>query len=128
MKYLKTYTKLFESIDNNIKKDIEDISIELMDCGVDYVIKDVRYWNNDIASECLAIELKGSKDSFFRLQDIMDVLLRLNDYVQETNYSIDLARDKDDTYLPIEEFIEVFSGEELYELEIYIYDNTLYKE
>ena len=113
-----------ESIDDNIKLDIKDIAIELVDYGFDYETKDCKYYKDgEHDYECFAIEIKDSKERFFRLEDLSEVLLRIRDYVKNTNYSIDIGIPKDDTYLSLEDFIEEFEGEELYEMEIYIYDN-----
>lgn len=123
MKYLKTY-KLFESIDANIKSDIEDIALELADCEIYYEISDRKYWKNSITpEESLIIYLKDNQNRFFTIKDIEDVLLRMKDYLKTTDYSIDLSIPDSDDYLTFDEFIEEFSGEELYHVNIIIYYN-----
>ena len=122
MKYLKSY-KLFESIDTNIKSDIEDIVIELTDCEIYYDISDSKYWKNGTNSEeALIIYLRDNQNRFFTIKDIEDVLLRLKDYLKTTDYSIDLLIPDSNDYL-FDEFIEEFSGEELYHVNIIIYYN-----
>jgi hypothetical protein len=138
MRYLKTY-KLFESIDNNIKLNIEDILLELEeDKGFQVDIKDMNYYKdgND-TGDCLSIYIKDNQDRFFRLEDIMDVLLRIKEYLKESDYSIDIGNFvihtsgmylpnsfcSVDDYLDIDNFMEEFSGEELYNINIFIYNN-----
>lgn len=123
MKYLKSY-KLFESIDTNIKSDIEDIVIELTDCEIYYDISDRKYWKNGTNSEeALIIYLRDNQNRFFTIKDIEDVLLRLKEYLKTTDYSIDLSIPDSDDYMTFDEFIEEFSGEELYHVNMIIYYN-----
>lgn len=136
MKHLKSYTlyekvsketKLFESIDANIKSDIEDIVIELTDCEIYYEISDRKYWkywkNSFNSEEALIIYLRDNQRRFFTIKDIEDVLLRLKDYLKMTDYSIDLSIPDSDDYLTFDEFIEEFSGEELYHVNMIVYYN-----
>jgi hypothetical protein len=53
----------------------------------------------------------------------MDVLLRIKDYLKESDYSIDLGIPNSDDYLDIDYFMKEFSGDELYNLNIFIYNN-----
>lgn len=126
MRYLKTY-KLFESISADIKADIEDILLELTDYQIEWNIADyseIKYYKNGInPTDCLRVYVKDNKDRLFRLEDIMDVLLRIKDYLEESDYSIDIGIPKSDDYLDIDDFITEFSGEELYNINIYIYYN-----
>ena len=123
MRYLKTY-KLFESIDNNIKLNIEDILLELDLLNIEYDISELNYYKDGInPTDCLRVYIKDNQDRFFRLEDIMDVLLRVKQYLKESDYSIDIGIPNSDDYLDIDSFMEEFSGEELYNINIFIYNN-----
>ena len=129
MKYLKSY-KLFESISADIKSDIEDMLLELTDYQIEYNVKAVKYYKDGINGEdCLSVYIKDNQDRFFSLEDIMDVLLRIKDYLKDSDYSIDLGILNSDDYsgyrqtLDIDDFMKEFSGEELYNLNIFIYNN-----
>ena len=123
MKYLKSY-KLFESISTDIKSDIEDMLLELTDYQIEYNVKSVKYYKDGINGEdCLSVYIKDNQDRFFRLEDIMDVLLRIKDYLKDSDYSIDLGILNSDGYSDIDDFMKEFSGEELYHINIFIYNN-----
>jgi hypothetical protein len=123
MKHLKSY-KLFESISTDIKADIEDMLLELTDYQIEYNVTELKYYKDGIKGEdCLRVYIKDNQDRFFRLEDIMDVLLRIKDYLKESDYSIDLGIPNSDDYLDIDYFMKEFSGDELYNLNIFIYNN-----
>ena len=123
MKHLKPY-KLFESVSADIKDDIEDILLELTDYHIEYSITELKYYKDGIKGEdCLRVYIKDNQDRFFRLEDIMDVLLRIKDYLKDSDYSIDLGIPNSDDYLYIDYFMKEFSGDELYNLNIFIYNN-----
>ena len=123
MRYLKSY-KLFESVSADIKADIEDMLLELTDYQIEYSVTELKYYKDGIKGEdCLRVYIKDNQDRFFRLEDIMDVLLRIKDYLKETDYSIDLGIPNSDDYLDIDYFMKEFSGDELYNLNIFIYNN-----
>ena len=123
MRYLKTY-KLFESIDNNIKLNIEDILLELDLLHIEYDISELNYYKDGInPTDCLRVYIKDNQDRLFRLEDITDVLLRIKEYLKESDYSIDIGLPTDDDYLDIDNFMKEFSGEELYSINIFIYNN-----
>ena len=123
MRYLKSY-KLFESISTDIKSDIEDMLLELTDYHIEYNVTELKYYKDGIKGEdCLRVYIKDNQDRFFRLEDIMDVLLRIKDYLKESDYSIDLGIPNSDDYLDIDYFMKEFSGDELYNLNIFIYNN-----
>jgi hypothetical protein len=123
MRYLKSY-KLFESISSELVADIEDILLELTDYQIEYSVTELKYYKDGIKSEdCLRVYIKDNQDRFFRLEDIMDVLLRIKDYLKESDYSIDLGIPNSDDYLDIDNFMKEFSGEELYNINIFIYNN-----
>ena len=84
---------------------------------------DVKYYKDGInPSTCIRVSIKDGKDRLFRLDDIMDVLLRLKDYLKETKYSIEISFANSDVDLikPMDEFIEKFKGEELYHIYLFI--------
>jgi len=123
MRYLKTY-KIFESISSDIKVDIEDILLELDLCDIEYTTSNINYYKNGIdPTDCLRVYIKDNQDRFFRLEDIMDVLLRVKDYLKDSDYSIDIGIPNSDDYLYIDDFMKEFSGEELYNINIFIYYN-----
>jgi hypothetical protein len=121
MKYLKRIKVLLnESKHTDVKLYIEDILLELGDYGVEYSTRDVSYYRDGInPNTCMRVFIK--KDKFFRLNDIMDVLLRLKDYLKETKYSIDIGIPNSDDCYPIDKFIEEFDGEELYHIYLFIW-------
>ena len=123
MRYLKSY-KLFESVSADIKADIEDMLLELTDYQIEYSVTELKYYKDGIKGEdCLRVYIKDNQNRFFGLEDIMDVLLRIKDYLKESDYSIDLGIPNSDDYLDIDDFMREFSGEELYTLNIFIYNN-----
>jgi hypothetical protein len=141
MKYLKEYNKFNENVCqlkesedflSNIKYDINDILLELSDYGIEYSTQDVTYYKDSGYKNphtCIRVSIKDGKDRFFRLDDIMDVLLRLKDYLKETEYSIDMSMfcenyPNSDDYHPMDVFMDEFSGEELYHMYIFIYQNN----
>jgi hypothetical protein len=135
MKYLKKY-KIFEDKHSDVKSDIEDILLELEDYGIEYSTTDVNYYKDGInPSKCIRVGIKDGKDRLFKLDDIMDVLLRLKDYLKLTNWSnrrrfekspkysieISFANSDVDLIKPMDEFIDNFEGEELYHIYLFIY-------
>jgi len=123
MRYLKSY-KLFESKSTDMKADIKDMLLELTDYQIEYNTSDINYYKDGVnPTDCLRVYIKDNKDRFFRLEDIMDVLLRIKDYLKDSDYSIDLGIPNSDDYLDIDYFMKEFSGEELYNLNIFIYNN-----
>ena len=123
MRYLKSY-KLFESVSTDIKADIEDMLLELTDYQIEYSVTELKYYKDGIKGEdCLRVYIKDNQDRFFRLEDIMDVLLRIKDYLKDSDYSIDIGIPNSDDYLDIDNFMKEFSGEELYNINIFIYNN-----
>ena len=123
MRYLKSY-KLFESVSTDIKADIEDMLLELTDYQIEYSVTELKYYKDGIKGEdCLRVYIKDNQNRFFGLEDIMDVLLRIKDYLKESDYSIDLGIPNSDDYLDIDDFMREFSGEELYHINIFIYYN-----
>lgn len=126
MKYLKNFYLSENKIDNSqdlIIDDIKDICLEFSDYEIDYSIKtNMKYYADNISGfDCIVISLKDNKNRFFTISDIEDVLLRLESYLKNTNWKIDCGFPADDTYLSLEHFLVEFSGEELYEMGIYIY-------
>ena len=121
MRYLKSY-KLFESMSSELVADIEDILLELTDYNIEYSTSHLKYYKDGIKGEnCFGVYIKDNQNRFFGLEDIMDVLLRIKDYLKESDYSIDLGIPNSDDYLDIDDFITEFSGEDLYHINIFIY-------
>lgn len=125
--YYKPNKKINESKHSDVKSDIEDILLELEDYGIEYSTDDVKYYKDGINPHtCIRVYIKDKNNQFFRLDDIMDVLLRLNDYLKGmrgTDYSIDIGIPNSDDYYPMDKFMEEFRGEELYHMNIFILSN-----
>lgn len=124
MKHLKRFNESKIVRDAEVRLDIQDILLELEDYGIEYSIKDVKYYKDGINPyPCFEVSIKDSKGGFFRLEDIMDVLLRLKEYLKMTNFSIDVSTPDlyFDDYYPLDKFIEEFSGEELTHLNLNIW-------
>jgi len=75
----------------------------------------------------LKISIQDEEKRFFTLEEISDVLERLktacdgNLNINKNKYEIELDWPNEMIYLPFDEFIDEFSGEEFYNLDIYIY-------
>ena len=122
--YYKPNKKINESKHSDVKSDIEDILLELEDYGIEYSTDDVKYYKDGINPHtCIRVYIKDKNNQFFRLDDIMDVLLRLKDYLKGTDYSIDIGIPNSDDYYPMDKFMEEFRGEELYHMTIFILSN-----
>jgi hypothetical protein len=125
--YYKPNKKVNESKHSDVKADIEDILLELEDYGIEYSTDDVKYYKDVVNPHtCIRVYIKDKNNQFFRLDDIMDVLLRLNDYLKGmrgTDYSIDIGIPNSDDYYPMDKFMEEFRGEELYHMNIFILSN-----
>jgi len=123
--YYKPNKKINESKHSDIKSDIEDILLELEDYGIEYSTDDVKYYKDGVNPHtCIRVYIKDKNNQFFRLDDIMDVLLRLKDYLKGTNYSIEIGIPNSVDYYPpirMDKFMEEFRGEELYHMNISIY-------
>ena len=126
MKYLKKFYLLENKEINSsdlIINDIEDICLEFIDSQIDYSIKtNMKYYADNIKGfDCIVVTLKDNSNRFFRIPDIEDVLLRLQTFLENTDWKIDCGFPWEDTYLSLEHFLVEFAGEELYEMGIYIY-------
>ena len=65
--------------------------------------------------------MKGGKGGFFKLEEIMDVLLRLEEYLKMTKFSIDVSIPDSDDYYPLDVFIDEYRDEELTRLNLHIW-------
>jgi len=120
--YYKPEKKVNESKHSDVKSDIEDILLELEDYEIEYSTTDVKYYKDGINPHtCIRVAIKDGKDRLFRLDDIMDVLLRLKDYLKGTKYSIDIGIPNSDDYHTMDKFMEEFRGEELYHIYLFIW-------
>lgn len=133
LKHLNSF-KIFENkkFDTEFINDIEDISLEFKDIGlVADVIKDVDYDRlvagkgyslDEVTSfKAIAIDLKDIQERFFKYKDIKETLLRIEDISAKNGYKIDIEITTDNDFQPLDEFIEIFRDEELYEISIIIY-------
>ena len=109
--------------------DLEDMRYEIVECWyhkdesdqtVGNIHKHSRPEELIKSYRALKIELCDKERRFFRLEDIDPVLTRLKGYVKG-KYEIDLSWPNEMIYLPIDEFIDEFVGEELYTIGIYIF-------
>ena len=122
MKYLKRFNESKIIRDAEVRLDIQDILLELEDCGIQYDIKDRSYYKDRINPHpCFQVSMKGGKGGFFKLEEIMDVLLRLEEYLKMTNFSIDVSIPDTDDYYTLDLFIDEYRGEELTRLNLYIW-------
>jgi hypothetical protein len=123
--YFKPGKKLNENKivrDDEVRLDIQDILLELEEYSIEYSIKDRNYYKDGINPHpSFEVNIKDAKDQFFRLEEIMDVLLRLEEYLKMTKFSIDIGIPNSDDYYPMNVFIEEFKGEELYHINLYIW-------
>jgi hypothetical protein len=124
--------KLFESKDINFPSsfvdDIKDISLEFSDndFNVDYNFVD--YYKTDSLGrpsgkfiKSFAIDIKDLSNRFFRWDDIKETVLRIDEISKELGFKIDIEVPSDDDYLELNDFISIYSGEELYDISIIIY-------
>lgn len=126
MKYLR---KFFESksFDEELIKDIEDICLELSDNEISYFISEKNYYPDDTSTPSIMISLQDFYKRFFTFEDVDSVLVRIKDYLSLTDnsvtgrYFIDLSIPGEGVYLSYDSFRTEFSGEELYELNVFIY-------
>jgi hypothetical protein len=58
---------------------------------------------------------------FFRWSEIKETVLRIQDISSRLGFKIDIEVPSDDDYLELQDFISVYSGEELYDISIIIY-------
>lgn len=80
MKHLRRYN---ESIVTDVKRECDDILLELNDIGIKSSVN-INNWGNVVTSDCphlhwVAIQLWGNK--FFQFKDIEEVVYRLCDYL-----------------------------------------------
>lgn len=131
MKHLNSF-KLFESKDSSFPSsfidEIKDISLEFSDIDLEVNCNFVEYYKTDSLGRpsskfirAFAIDLKGLSNRFFRWNEIEETVLRIEDISSRLGFKIDIEVPSDDDYLPLEDFISIYSGEELYEISIIIY-------
>lgn len=131
MKHLNSF-KLFESEDSSFPSsfidDIKDISLEFIDDSFKVKYNFVDYYKTDSLGtpssgfiRAFAIDLKDSSNRFFRWYEIKETVLRIEDVSSRLGFKIDIEVPADDDYLPLEDFISIYSGEELYDISIIIY-------
>ena len=93
MRYLKTYTKLFESIEPDLKEveqDVSDMLLDIQDEGLTVKVIDHFIFRNifffDIESD------KGSWPHLFDITDnIKNTLERISEYISEKEYGINIS-------------------------------------
>lgn len=88
MKYLKPFN---ESVENDIKSDIEDILTELIDDGFRFKISDKLGWSDHSNEDKIIVDIfKTDKYGFIYLNnifnDVKEVILRLTDYMNDQGY------------------------------------------
>ena len=137
MKYLKTFNESKKSIPEADKDYINDILLELDLMDMRFDMSECYYyklpedaisglWKHDDRTKsyrALKVSLFDKDRRFFRLEEIEPVLTSLRGYIRG-KYEIDLSWPNEMIYLPFDRFVEEFSGEELYTLDIYIYEKN----
>lgn len=125
MKFIKRY-KIFEASgiwsELKIIEEVEDIlQVELEEKELDFNLwKGTYYPISTIGKESLIISIKDMESRFFRMEDVIDTIERLKSFLG-SEYEIHLGIPKDLVYGQADEFIDDFRGEELYDLNFYIY-------
>ncbi len=113
--------------DSEVNLDVRDILLELELSEIKYSVGDYKYYRDKINPyNCILVKLKG-KGKPFNLEEIKDVVLRLEDYLKQTNYSIDVAipntllTDLETDHYSLKTFMNDFKNEEFIELNLYIW-------
>jgi hypothetical protein len=131
LKHLNSF-KLFESKDSifpsSFIDEVKDISLEFTDIDLEVNYNFVDYYKTDSLGRpsskfirAFAIDIKDSSSRFFRWNEIKETVLRVEDISNRLGFKIDIEIPTDDDYLQLEDFISVYSGEELYDISIIIY-------
>ncbi len=119
-------------------EDIKDISLDLVDSDFDVKVWNITYhftvfmedtqnsklWSESIDVPGICIKLKDSQNRFFRWEDISEFVDRLILFLGE-EYEIIINCPQDD-YNKLEEFLDTYSSEEYYVMEIIIYKKLDY--
>jgi hypothetical protein len=119
-------------------EDIKDISLDLVDSDFDVKVWNITYhftvfmedtqnsklWSESIDVPGICIKLKDSQNRFFRWEDISEFVDRLILFLGE-EYEIIINWPQDD-YNKLEEFLDTYSSEEYYVMEIIIYKKLDY--
>jgi hypothetical protein len=124
--------KLFESKDNDFPSsfidDVKDVSLELIDIDLEVDYNFVDYYKTDSLGrpsgkfiKSFAIDIKDVSSRFFRWSEIKETVLRIQDISSRLGFKIDIEVPSDDDYLELNDFISIYSGEELYDISIIIY-------
>jgi len=122
--------KLFESniFSDDFISDIKDISLEFEDNKIEVNFGFVEYYKTDSLGhpsssfiKTFAIDIKDISNRFFRWEDIKDTILRIDYVSKQSGFNIDIEVVSDEDYLPLDDFISIYSGEELYDISILIY-------
>jgi hypothetical protein len=124
--------KLFESKDNDFPSsfidDVKDVSLELTDIDLEVEYNFVDYYKTDSLGrpsskfiKSFIIDIKDVSSRFFRWSEIKETVLRIQDISSRLGFKIDIEVPSDDDYLELNDFISIYSGEELYDISIIIY-------
>jgi len=136
------YLKLFElynrpqapkeedKISDEIFGDVKDILLEISDMGIDVQSVNGHYYYPEPSDRrsAIVIDLTSEAHSYFYLRgndgSILDCILRLKEYVESNGCEMvaENIPDNKDDYTKIDDFIEEYSGEDLYEIQIIIYN------
>ena len=105
--------------------DLMDIRFDMSECYYHKSLEDSisGVWRDDDRTKsyrALNVSLFDKQRRFFTLEEIEPVLTSLKAW-SKGKYDIDLSWPNEMIYLPFDRFVEEFSGEELYELDIYIF-------
>lgn len=120
MKYLK---RINEGLSPEISRELEDICLEFDFLEMNYSIRETNYYWNSDKKDAIRIYIKDRFQRFFRLEDISEVIDRLEIYSDMNGLQIDIgiSEHNDESFYSLEEMREEFSGEELYTIAIYVF-------
>lgn len=124
MRYLKQYSE-YKIFENSIADTVEDIILDIRDLGfyVD-INKDITYNTNGQTKKGVSVMVENP--GIFRLDDIKDCLLRLRSYVDSIGYDMHIDPDgKEMEFLTLEEFSDIYGGEELYMIDIILFEKKM---
>ena len=108
-----------------LELDLMDMRFDISECYYHRLPEDniSGVWRDDDATKSyrsIRVSLFDKQRRFFTLEEIEPVLTSLKAW-SEGKYEIDLSWPNEMIYLPIDDFIDEFGGEELYTLDIYIF-------
>lgn len=123
MKYIKSH-KLFESVSDEIFDTVGDILLDINDNEFGFSTKKVNYYPT--ASDkrnAIEIRIEDEDGRFFALVELKDIIQRLYNYISYEELNIVLNCEEDGDYYNIDDFKIKYRYDELYFIEIIIFEN-----